>query len=191
MSKKLLFFIACGVLFIFILSFFFIQQVNGGKISPEGAAIGEEELTRDIKVLIRKPMKVKRVEFWHNGQYPVNPKTEDFKMDQHTGSAISIIGTVPGPTDVRGKEPHSIREAMRIWIYLDTRKPSIPVDLICTAVTRRPGMDRLWWIGVMKSDFEEWYIPLKNSGLSEDDILSKLTDNWIAKYPIVSYWNIK
>lgn len=43
----------------------------------------------------------------------------------------------------------------------------------------------------MKSDFEEWYTPLKNSELSEDDILSKLTDNWVAKYPIVSYWNIK
>ena len=189
--KLCLFFIACGVLFIFILSFFFIQQFNGGKISPEGAAVGEEEITRDIKVLIQKPMKVKRVEFWHNGQYPVDPKTEDFKMDQHTGSAISIIGTVPGPMDIHGREPHSIREAMRIWIYLDTRKPSIPVDLICTAVTRRPGMDRLWWIGVMKSDFEEWYTPLKNSELSEDDILSKLTDNWVAKYPIVSYWNIK
>lgn len=37
----------------------------------------------------------------------------------------------------------------------------------------------------------EWYAPLKNSGLSEDDILSKLTDYWVAKYPITSYWNIK
>ncbi|RAV05135.1 hypothetical protein [Paenibacillus sp. YN15] len=191
MSKKMIFSVTIGVIIFLASSLYLIQRNSLDKIAPVGAIVSEKEMTQDIFKLIQKPMKVKRVEVWHNLEHQFASTLQDLQIEQPIGTAISVVGTVPGSMDEQGREPHSIREAMRIWIYLNARKPFLSADIIFVGVTRRPGMDNLWWIGVTKTDFEEWYALFKNSGLSEADILSKLTDYWVAKYPITSYWNVE
>lgn len=160
------------------------------KITASGSSITEKQLLHDVKVIINNELKIKKTEIVPNGHYP------DFQIPSVNGKTNKNVRIMIMYTKIRSisnnyTKPYNIQEAMRIWLYLNARSLPYNFEGVAVSTRRSGGFDKLWWVVVKRSEFEELYYSIKEQNLDNKQMISKLADMWIVEHNYQGWWGNK
>ncbi|WP_424768336.1 hypothetical protein [Paenibacillus sp. sgz302251] len=176
---------------IFIIGFIIYQGCNwydDSRVSPVGSTMSEDNLFHDIKLILKKRLRVNTVQYFEKYEDPDTLGTA--KKGYNMTNVLDITARIPGyneNSDLR--TPFNVHAAMQVWLYLKDREAPYPIEGINVGVSRgRFIMDSLWRVMVTREEFETLYASMQNVEMDSQLMIEKLAAKWVEESKYTGWW---
>lgn len=184
-NKKTLSILAVLVLTIAVVYLFVILSKH--ELSPKGTVLTEKTMKEDFLLLGGEDLKVEFSLAYPNGfttEYTVKPD------DGSINKKAQIIGITASNRSLGDiSKPYDVILAMRTWLYLKDRTPPYDIIGVQGVFTRKWIMSKLEKAEVTKMDFERIYKKVYSPSMSEDELVSRMSEEWISLTHHDKWWD--